>query len=94
MVSNATEFLLSIRSAYKSARMFLPEYLTIFVSPATFQQYCNETKANARVFPGSDQDVPYREKYMLRQIRVREDSRLADMGIRITENKKDWEEWV
>lgn len=94
MVSNATEFLLSIRSAYKSARLFLPEFLTFFVSPVTYKQYCDETKSNARVFPGSDQDVSYRAvKYMLRQIRVREDCRLSDLGIRITENRKDWEEW-
>ena len=93
MVSNATEFLLSIRSSYKTARMFLPEFLTFFVSSNTYKQYCDETRSLARVYPGSDQDVLYREKYMLRQIRVREDSRLSDLGIRITENKKDWLEW-
>ncbi len=87
MNSSATDFLLSIRSSYKAARLFLPEYLTFFVSPEIFQQYCEEIKSTARLL--SDNSPV--QKFMLKQIRVREDPALSDMRIRISERKIDWE---
>ena len=84
---SVTEFLLSIRSAYKSARLFLPEYLTFYVSSEIFNQYMNETKATANIILDS---AP--TKYMLKQIRVKEDERLSGMGIRIVEGEKAWQD--
>ena len=88
MNHSATEFLSSVRSLYRQLRFILPDHLTFLVSPEVFQEYVEETESLARVLPDNKLT---RTKYLLTNIRVKEDKSLTGLGVRIVEGKHEWE---
>ena len=88
----ATNFLMSIREACLKSYTVPPDYLTFFVSPNIFKSYMDETKSCAKFLP-TEPDSPewIPTKYLLRNIRVREDAWLTGLKTRIEEGRHAWE---
>ena len=84
----ATQFLLSLRTAYLHNRTFPAMYLTFFVSSHIFSQFMKEGKNNGRV---QEEEIPVWALFLRYNIRIKEDAGLSKLEVKVIEGKHEWE---